>query len=188
MTDNKNHAVISCLTLFKRFEKYKEEEAEEFKNMVLHAGLSVLLHDDEIWQTLSGYRSYSGILEEKKWISDVRGAKLLQNLDFKVCPLAFLLIVCDNVQDWGRPFNDEQTNELLKIADVHLRDVVVTSEEVTIQIYIRVLGKTKRFLQRKRNVMKKLQYILKAPVPFVIEYWDSANEVKTEYVFKIGGQ
>lgn len=185
MTDNKNHAVISCLTLFKRFEKYKEEEPEEFKNMILHAGLSVLLHDDEIWQTLSGYKSFGGNQEEK-WISDVREAKLLQKLDFEVCPLAFLLIVCDNVQDWGRPFNDVQIDEILKIADVHLRNVVVTSEEVTIQIYTRVLGKTKKFLGRKRNVMNKLQKILKAPLPFIVEYWDSIENKPTEYRFQIG--
>lgn len=186
MTDRKNHAVISCLTLFKRFEKHKERDAEEFKNIFLPSGLAILLHDDEIWQTLNGYKVNSTISDDR-WISDVREAKLLKNLAFTDCPLSFLLLLCDNIQDWGRPSNDEQFNALLKVADVRLKDLIVNGEGVKIQLYIKVLGKTKKFLRRKKNVLHKLEKLLSSSVPFVIEYWDSEKDEKTEYVFRIGG-
>ena len=186
MTDRRNHAVISCLTLFKRFEEYRERNDEEFRNVFLPAGLAVILHDAEIWQTLNGLKVISET-QEDKWVSNVREAQPLKSLIFKEYPLTFILLLCDNIQDWGRPFKDREINRLLDTADVHLKNVIVNSEGVNIQINIRVLGKTRRFLRHKRNILRKLAKLLKSPFPFVIEYWDSEKGEKTDFVFQIGG-
>jgi len=188
MTDEKNHAVTSSLTLFKRFE---DASKEDFNGIILHAGLSILLHDDDIWQTLIGQKRKTRKKEEK-WISDIkeniRDAKPLQSLHFDKCPLSFILLICDNIQDWGRDVTDDKRNQLLMDAGMHLKNITINKEEVKIEIYLNLLGRTKKLLNEKKDVLNMLSGLLISPVPFIIEYWDKIENKRSEFVFKIGGK
>lgn len=185
MTDKKNHAVISSLTLFKRFES--SNNTDEFEKVILPAGISIILHDDEIWKTLGGFKNRKATREEE-WISNIREAQPLKCFSFENLPLAFILILCDNVQDWGRPIKEEKLGNLFDEAKIHLKNINISDKGVTIQIYFRMLGKTKRLLRYKEDTFNKLVKLLKSDVPFIVEYWDSEKDKRTDYVFQIGGK
>ena len=79
-----NHGVISALALLDGIESSSKEDTSGvqkdsiFSNAVMSAALAILLHDDEVFRNMD-------------------------EIYFKKNPLAFLLIYCDTIQEWGRP-------------------------------------------------------------------------------------
>ena len=81
---NPNHGVISALALLDGIESTRKEDKSSmqkdiiFSNAVMSAALAISLHDEEVFQNMD-------------------------KIYFKKNPLAFLLIYCDTLQEWGRP-------------------------------------------------------------------------------------
>ena len=84
LIDKPNHGVISALALLDRIESSRKEDISGmpkdiiFGNAVMSAALAILIHDVEVFRSVD-------------------------KIYFKKNPLAFLLIYCDTLQEWGRP-------------------------------------------------------------------------------------
>lgn len=113
ITEKKSHSILSSMSLLKLVQDFNFDE----KNMVskklstdkgkfndiddIHkdiietvfvpSALAIALHDKEVWQKL------------RKESEKDNHSKILENLKFQKDPLSFLLVFCDNVQEWGRP-------------------------------------------------------------------------------------
>lgn len=230
IAEKKNHGLMSGSYLLKKFEGDKE-----FSKVILPAAVATAIHDDEIWQTLSGQvdgdiekkweyiakllkieknediekilkdsdlndeekdRKIAIILRKKKeWtgniyadISNIIIKKPLSKLSLRSQPLTFLLILCDNLQDCGRPCKDEEGKKEMEAADIRLKDVIVNSQTITIQLLFNDTRESIGFMNRKNETLGKIEKLLKSPdIEFVIEYWDREKNEPTSYKFKIGG-
>ena len=84
LIDKPNHGVISALALLDSIESSHKEDKRGmqkdiiFSNAVMSAALAISLHDENVFQNVD-------------------------KIYFKKNPLAFLLIYCDTLQEWGRP-------------------------------------------------------------------------------------
>jgi len=83
IAEKKNHGLMSSSYLLKKFEG---KDREEFSKVILPAAIASAIHDDEIWQTLSGQANKD---IEKRWgyIAELLGiekdivAKILKSFD-----------------------------------------------------------------------------------------------------------
>jgi hypothetical protein len=223
---------MSASYLLKRFEK---RNVEEFSNVILPAAIASAIHDDEIWQILSGQvngdiKKKWGYIADVLWIEKDIATKILENIDindeqkdreiadtlrdkkrewigniyadisniitkrplfelyFEKQPLSFLLILCDNLQDWGRPCKDEELSEGMKTADIRLKNVTfdVSRFILTIQLFFNDTEQSLGFMAKKVKVLKKISNFLKSNmIRFMIEFWDREND-KKKYSYKIG--
>jgi len=147
-------------------------------------------------------RKIASILRKKKeWIgniyadiSNILTKKPLSELYLKKQPLAFLLILCDNLQDCGRLCKDKKLKEGMDAADIRLKDVVldVKSSTITIQLFFNTGIESISFMERKVGILSKIANFLKSPdIKFIIEFWDRGEwergekEAKPTYVFRI---
>jgi len=84
----RNHGVLSSLILYNRlYESYAAPSRGShvrtvLEDVVIPAVTAVALHDSAVWHDSS-----------------------VPNLHFERAPLTFLLIYCDTLQEWGRPFH-----------------------------------------------------------------------------------
>lgn len=113
----------------------------------------------------------------------------LPHIKFEDQPLAFLLILCDNLQDWGRPFGDEELQKNLKAADPKFKGVTVDSrlKQIQIQLYTNFSPQARKFLDRKMEDLKVMQKVLKSKIAFTIGFWNrEKNEELKDYSVEIG--
>jgi len=219
IAEKKNHGLMSGSYLMKKFE---EKDREVFSNVVLPASVAAAIHDDEVWQTLSGQvnddmekkweyiakilndksegikkvlmdnninneekeREIASILRKERgeWIGNIYtdicsiiAKKPLSELYFKSQPLTFLLILCDNLQDCGRPCKDEKRSKEMEIADIRLKNISFDSKTptITIQLHFNDTEQTLDFMSNKIKLLRKMENYLKSPdIKFIIEYWD----------------
>ena len=181
ITKEKNHGLIASLGLIKKF---KNNPKTKFHNILLPAAVAIALHDDEICQTLHGVTNNT-TLE----CTLVNKLAPLQELSFKAQPLAFLLILCDNIQDWGRHFRDEKLEEPLRAANIRLKNILFESNKLTIQLLFNHNIESLKFMHHKSTTLEIIQKLLTSPdIEFVIEYWDRATNTLSPFVFPIGGK
>ena len=169
ITKEKNHGLIASLGLLKKF---INNSKTEFSNVLLPAAVAIALHDDEICQTLHGViknnMNPEGTLVQK--------LAPLQEISFEVQPLAFLLILCDNIQDWGRHFRYEKLEKPLRAANIRLKKILFESNKLTIQLLFNHNLESLKFMHNKGTDLEIIQKLLTSPdVEFVIEYWDRAT-------------
>lgn len=231
ITEKKNHGLMGSSYLLKKFEG---KDREILSNLVLPAAVASSMHDDEIWQTLSG--QVNGDIE-KKWgyiaglmgvgkditadilrntnindeqketeiadtlrdkqgewvgniyadISNIIIKKPLSEVYLKKQPLTFLLILCDNLQDFGRLSSDKERMKVFEAVDTRLRNISFDAKIVTltIQLDFNDTEQTLDFMSNKIKLLRKMESYLKSPdIKFIIEYWDRvANRLK--YLFTI---
>ena len=179
ITQNKNHGLLSSLGLLKKF-----RNKLDFNHILLPAAVATALHDDEIWQLLHGLEATNK--KEVEYIACVREIAPLCKLDFDDHPLAFLLILCDNIQDWGRHCEDDKLSEGLLAANICLKDIVFDSGGVTVQLFYNDTREGHKFMTDKFDMLGKIEKLLKSPkIKFVIEFWDKKRKEKTDFIFKI---
>lgn len=87
LTSYQDHGVFSALILLNRLSGGVEKDPVSFYT----AGLSILLHNKLVWQNLK---------EEN----------VFEKIKFSEHPIAFLLMYCDNVQEWGRQIKSTTTS------------------------------------------------------------------------------
>lgn len=179
ITDKKNHGLLSSLSLLKRF-----EDNGEFHTVILPSATAIAIHDDAIWQTLCGTIKNSN---ENEWTEKLCSLKLLPKLELNILPLSFLLILCDNIQDWGRHFGDKELEESLSSANVGLKSINCNSNRITIQLSVNENKESLIFLNYKVQILKLIKTLLQSSSPdFMIEFWDRETERKLNYDVAIG--
>lgn len=180
ITEVKNHGMVASLGLIKRF---MNNPKTEFSSVLLPAAVAIALHDDEICQTLHGVKTNA----TSECVSLVQEVAPLRELRFEAQPLAFLLILCDNIQDWGRHYGDEKLDKQLRAANIRLKDVLFESDMLTIQLLFNQTRDSLQFMARKHESLEMIERLLSSPdIGFVIEYWDRAKNEPTTYRFQIG--
>ena len=128
----RNHGLLSALSLLKLFDKGRHKLNSEEINC---AASAIAIHDDKIWGCLCGKvicsicknEGNNSCAEWEKEFAD--GKSVMENCEFSVNPIAFLLIFCDTVQEWGRIGRDYE-----KIK-AKLKSIRVISEYKDIQSY-----------------------------------------------------
>jgi len=231
ITEKKNHGLMGSSYLLKKFEG---KDREILSNLVLPAAVASSMHDDEIWQTLSG--QVNGDIE-KKWgyiaglmgvgkditadilrntnindeqketeiadtlrdkqgewvgniyadISNIIIKKPLSEVYLKKQPLTFLLILCDNLQDFGRLSSDKERMKVVEAVDTRLRNISFDAKTVTltIQLDFNDTEQTLDFMSNKIKLLRKMESYLKSPdIKFIIEYWDRVAD-RLKYLFTI---
>lgn len=211
------------------------EGQEDAIKLFLPAALAMAIHDDEIWQTLSGqwqissngqintnYQQYiinvinpkqEGIVniikEEltdeakddeakdieiaknlyakkgswestlyKELVGIVQGHPL-NKLCFEKQPVAFLLILCDNLQDCGRPCQNEEKNTIMKLTDIRLKDVNFQqkSQKLTIRLSFVNTPDCSVFMQKKKKTLEQIRnFLYSEQIKFIIEFEDRISE------------
>lgn len=180
VTQEKNHALLSALGLLKKL-----ENKADFKQVLLPAAVAIALHDDYIWQPLKGFKVNESD-KEIPLIEEVKAIAPLQEIKFEEHPLAFLLILCDNLQDWGRHCEDKKLEKELTEANIRLKDVVFESNSVIIKLILNINTESTDIIQHKNTIMKKLTQLLKSPkTPFIVEFWDRDNNQPSNYRYTI---
>lgn len=142
-------------------------------------------------------REIADTLKDKKgeWIgniyadiSNIITKRPLFELYFEKQPLSFLLILCDNLQDWGRPCKDKELSDGMEAADIRLKDITfdVSSFILTIQLFFNDTEQSLGFMANKIEILKKISNFLKSKtIKFNVEFWDREN-VRKKYSYKIG--
>jgi len=181
ITNEKNHGLLASLGIMKKF---KNNPKTEFSKVLLPASVAIALHDDKIFHKLHGV-----IENTNSELTVVQKLAPLQELSFEVQPLAFLLILCDNIQDWGRHFRDEKYEKPLKEANIRLKNVDFESNRLTIQLLFNHNIESLKFMNQKSADLAIIKGLLTSPhIEFVIEYWDRAKNELSPFVFHIGGK
>lgn len=171
ITREKNHGLISSLGILKRFRK--GNASVDFSTVVLPAAVATAIHDLSICETIHGAKK------------DTTSECVLRVQE--LASLAFLLILCDNIQDWGRHFKDEELEQPLKEANIRLKGLSFDSGKIYIQLYFSDTRESRKFMNYKEGVLSGLEKMLGASnIEFVIEYWDRETDQKTSYTFAIG--
>lgn len=181
ITKGKHHGLIASLGLLKKF---INNSKTEFSKVLLPAAVAIALHDNEICQTLHGVTNNT-----TPECTAVQKLAPLQELSFEVQPLAFLLILCDNIQDWGRHFRDEKYEKPLRAANIRLKKILFESNKLTIQLLFSHNFESLKFMHIKGAELEIIQKLLTSPdVEFVIQYWDRAKGEPSPFEFHIGGK
>jgi len=181
ITKGKNHGLIASLGLLKKF---INNSKTGFSNVLLPAAVAIALHDDKICQTLHGVMNNT-----TPECTVVQKLAPLQELSFEVQPLAFLLIQCDKIQDWGRHFRDEKYEKPLRAANIRLRKILFESNKLTIQLLFNHNFESLKFMHYKGTDLEIIQKLLTSPnIEFVIQYWDRAKDEPSPFEFHIGGK
>ena len=181
ITKGKNHGLVACLGLIKKFMNNPDID---FYDVLLPAAVAIALHDDKICQPLHGVTNNT--TPESTSIQELAP---LQELSFEAQPLAFLLILCDNIQDWGRHYMEEKYEKPLRAANIRLGNIKFESNTLTIQLLFNHKRESLDFMYYKKTTLEKFEHLLASPdVEFVIEYWDRAKNELSPFVFHIGGK
>jgi hypothetical protein len=138
ITEIKNHGILSSISLLKMISPINSVNKNE-KKIKKKLGLSLV----EAWQnifvpsvlaiTLHDYKIWGGLLKEK---TKDKSPRLLTTLKFDNDPISFLLIFCDNVQEWGRPCKTEDNEGDGKIKRFYLKNFECHSNPNEIKITI----------------------------------------------------
>jgi len=180
ITREKNHGLISSLGILKRFRK--GNASVDFSTVVLPAAVATAIHDLSICETIHGVKKDA----TSECVLRVQELAPLHSLNLQKQPLAFLLILCDNIQDWGRHFKDEEFEQPLKEANIRLKGLFFDSGKIYIQLYFSDTRESRKFMNYKEGVLSGLEKMLGASnIEFVIEYWDRETDQKTSYTFAI---
>jgi hypothetical protein len=109
---------------------------------------------------------------------DIVKTNPLPHLCFEKQPIAFLLILCDNLQDSGRPCQNEEFNEMMELTNIRLKDVVFQSElkELKIQMSFVNTPACSKFMANKKETLEKMgNFLYSEKNKFIIEFLDSST-------------
>lgn len=227
-TEKKNHGLMGSFYLQKKFKKGIKFNREFQEKILQPAAVAVAMHDDDIWQILSG-QVHGNINKRWEFIAKILGISD-SNVDFEVSknlrrgqskdkqiadwirnmgenwlgeiytdisnlikdkpvsklllkshPLAFLLILIDNLQDYGRPCKAKERNKGMEAADIRLKAIVSdrNSQVITIRLFFSLNEESMDFINNKFETLRKMTKFLRSPdTKFIIEYWNREDGKK----------
>ncbi|MBI4684475.1 MAG: hypothetical protein HY755_04690 [Nitrospirae bacterium] len=134
----KNHGLFGALVLSNRLLKEKFDDPDISK-IVLEGGFSIALHALDVYQDLFNVQK-----------------ALLQNI-----PFAFLLVFCDNAQEWGRPWMNELEPgaielDVINIADefVEIKLICDVSKNVDVKTLANMVGGIRKYWKHEIDGVK----------------------------------
>lgn len=170
ITEVKNHCILSSMsflkmvqattfndknTIMKKISNNESSFNDILKDIFVPSALAIALHDCGIWKKL------------RKENNKDNPPRILDNLEFENDPLTFLLIFCDNIQEWGRPSISHEKKYKDKIREkeikFYLKNIESHSEKRLLDITIKTHNYTKseRFFEDKQNELRSIQFFLK---------------------------
>ncbi len=178
ITTAKNHCILSSVSLLKMVqqEEYKSKisigktEFEDiYQHIIIPSALSIALHDPKIWQELK---------DNGKW-QKLKEKVPLPFLRFEDDPLSFLLIFCDNIQEWGRPSQTKIEEKEERWKKFYLRDLTYDPKRgFDVTIWTPNYLKTEQFFTDKQAELKEIQSFLQQPkdTEFTVHLKDRDNK------------
>ena len=179
ITEKKSHSILSSLSLLKVVQNFSFEEknmvvnklsknlpivkgkninvddtcGEIVKELFVPSALAIALHDKELWQRL------------RKESEKDNHEKVFRNLEFEKDPLSFLLLFCDNIQEWGRPSKSRREKEGAIRMRFDLKDLQYDRRKRSINVVIRTPDKEEndQEFEDKREELRAMQFFLKHP-------------------------
>jgi hypothetical protein len=182
ITKGKNHCILSSMSLLKMVQvtsfdekntirkKISNDQAkfdDILKDVFVPSALAIALHDKGVWQRL-----------RKESLED-DPPKILDNLEFEKDPLSFLLVFCDNIQEWGRPSKSGAKKEGEREMKFRLQNIEGNSETgLDITIWTPKHKKSEQFFVDKQNELRTIQFFLKQPadVNFTVHLKDKNGD------------
>ena len=149
-TMERNHGLLSALSLLKLFENSGKSRMP--RHALVQAALAIAIHDNGIWLHLSGKKDVND-KHTKPWNDNFAAMKVMENLTLQDYPLAFLLVFCDTVQEWGRVGGYYTTSLPL------LEDIDVITNPFNIEVSISV--KDNDSYQHKEDEIEQVAEFLK---------------------------
>lgn len=160
LLEQKNHGILSALILLNRLEF--EDDTNKLINY--EAALSIAFHTKDVYE-LHTRNEYINSRSS-------RGFKLT----FDAFPFAFLLMFCDNAQEWGRPFMrlllDQRVND--QRVKVTLEDIIVNEKVIT--AILRYSGSTEEIEK------------IKSKIPKPEEFWSPPKDMQLFIHHKVNDQ
>ena len=178
ITEAKNHCILSSISLLKMIQETKNlgkitidgmKFKDALEDIFIPSALAIALHDKNVWQELN---------DKKKW-QKFKEKVPLPFLRFEDDPLSFLLIFCDNIQEWGRPSKSKIYEKEERWKRFYLKDLKYDSETgFHITIWTPTGTKGEKFFIDKQNELREIQNFLKQPpdVKFAIRLQDKEGE------------
>jgi len=158
----KHHCVLSAISLLKKV-LADQNVSDSVKGVFVPAALAMALHDEEIW---AGLKTSHG----------------LSSIKFANDPIAFLLLFCDCVQEWGRPKKEpkEESKAEEKQKFLLMYEPEVSGEKYSLTIWTPSLESCDEKFRKKQKEGEELEDILLGPhgVKFEVKLADSSREVK----------
>lgn len=154
----KHHCVLSAISLLKKASA-SGCDSSLLKSVFVPAALAILLHDKEVWKELKDQHD-------------------LAHIEFDLDPIAFLLLFCDCVQEWGRPREaDSDAEEKQRFL---LDKFEKSDKKYSLTIWTPFLKSTEPMFRKKETEGKELEDILLGPkgVEFEMNLADSSRNVK----------
>jgi hypothetical protein len=154
----KHHCVLSAISLLKKASALGLESSL-LKEVFAPAALAILLHDKEVWKELKEQHD-------------------LAHIEFDMDPIAFLLLFCDCIQEWGRPKEaDSAADEKQRFL---LDKLEKSDNKYSLTIWTPYLKSTEPTFRKKEAEGKELEDILLGPkgVEFEMNLADSSRNVK----------
>ena len=187
ITQKKDHGLLSSMSLLKiAKEKGIKITDQKFSQIILPAAFATAIHNDEIWKILRGkYEKgkYEKEIEEKGigWVTEAADLKYFPSLSFNKYPVAFLLIFCDSVQEWGRSQKSKEVRAAQEEANIQIKNVAIESKRVTVNLLASRTRKSSKFLTNKLTEFEDLEIFLKSPyLPFDIRFFDRDDDKEME--------
>jgi len=156
----KHHCVLSAISLLK---KASGLDSSLLKKVFVPAALAISLHDKVVWKELQTHHGLAHIEFNDKY------------------PIAFLLLFCDCVQEWGRP--KEESNEESKGEEEQkflLDKIEPSGNKYSLTLWTPLLESNDAPFRKKQKEGEELEDILLGPhgVKFEVKLADSSREVK----------
>jgi len=184
ITEEKKHCILSSLALLKMVQMFSSGEKRQLikimsggngtldnivQEVFVPSALAIALHDEKLWKKL------------RKGKSKDYSLKILDGMEFIKNPLTFLLIFCDTIQEWGRPFMSQKgkKDEKQKESRFHMRVIEANPEEgIHITIFTPKFKKKERFFRDKLKELNSIKTFLRQPSgrKFTIRLEDKNNK------------
>lgn len=159
LTDDRDHGVISAIAImFYLMDKLNSDDIL-IKYQLKEALLAILLHNFNIWKETRLVYNFINNFNSGKLKNTYKGES--PNFDYKIFfidnPIAFLLILLDNIQEWGRP----KEGKIRSFEDeFYLVDINLKQNECS--FYLSMKNHSDRRVSDKRYYINTLEEILKS--------------------------
>lgn len=156
----KNHGLLGGVALLKIVHNRKLCKKNRFEKYFVPSALAIFLHD--IWS------------KDDKLRKD-----FLPHINFEDDPISFLLILCDSIQEWGRPSKSSKNKDIF-----YLEEFTIIPPDVNIIIRIRnnTDDGTVKNKQKELNDIKC--FLLSSTVKFKITLQDKDGNSIGEYIIE----
>ena len=157
----KHHCVLSAISLLK---KASVLDSTLLKRVFVPAALAISLHDQEVW----------------KGLKDLKDHPALVSIKFDKDPIAFLLLFCDCVQEWGRPKPKKAKSDNEEEQKFLLDKIKQSDKKYSLTIWTPNLKSDDPKFRKKGTEGEELEDILPGPhgVEFEVKLADSSRKIK----------